>query len=33
MIESGYPDYLFIVLDRILAPAGTPPELIGRLTA
>ena len=31
MIESGYPDYLLSFWTGVLAPAGTPPELIGRL--
>jgi tripartite-type tricarboxylate transporter receptor subunit TctC len=31
MIESGYPDYLLSFWTGVLAPAGTPPEVIGRL--
>ena len=31
MIESGYPDYLLSFWTGVLAPAGTPPDVIGRL--
>jgi tripartite-type tricarboxylate transporter receptor subunit TctC len=31
MIESGYPDFLLSFWTGVLAPAGTPPEVIGRL--
>jgi tripartite-type tricarboxylate transporter receptor subunit TctC len=33
MIESGYPDYALSFWTGILAPAGTPPEIIGKLNA
>jgi len=31
MIESGYPDYVLSFWTGILAPAGTPPEIIDKL--
>jgi tripartite-type tricarboxylate transporter receptor subunit TctC len=30
--ESGYPDYDMVLNDGIVAPAGTPPEIIARLS-
>jgi tripartite-type tricarboxylate transporter receptor subunit TctC len=33
MIESGYPDYLLTFWTGILAPAGTPPDIVGKLNA
>jgi tripartite-type tricarboxylate transporter receptor subunit TctC len=33
MIESGYPDYALSFWTGILAPAGTPPEIVGKLNA
>jgi tripartite-type tricarboxylate transporter receptor subunit TctC len=31
MIESGYPDYVLLFWTGIVAPAGTPPPIVGRL--
>jgi tripartite-type tricarboxylate transporter receptor subunit TctC len=31
MIESGYPDYVLSFWTGILAPAGTPPDIVARL--
>jgi len=33
MIESGYPDYVLTFWTGILAPAGTPPEIVGKVNA
>jgi tripartite-type tricarboxylate transporter receptor subunit TctC len=33
MIESGYPDYVLSFWTGILAPAGTPPELVAKVNA
>ncbi len=33
MIESGYPDYHLTFWTGILAPAGTPPEFVGKINA
>jgi tripartite-type tricarboxylate transporter receptor subunit TctC len=33
MIESGYPDYVLLFWTGIVAPAGTPPPIIGKLNA
>jgi len=33
MIESGYPDYLLTFWTGILAPAGTPLDIVGKLNA
>ena len=33
MIESGVPDFLSIFWTGVLAPAGTPPEIVNRLSA
>ena len=31
MIESGYKDFVFETYTALLAPAGTPPEIVARL--
>jgi tripartite-type tricarboxylate transporter receptor subunit TctC len=33
MIESGYPDYVLTFWTGVVAPAGTPPEIVGRINA
>jgi tripartite-type tricarboxylate transporter receptor subunit TctC len=33
MIESGYPDYVLTFWTGILAPSGTPAEIVGKLNA
>ena len=33
MIESGYPDYVLTFWTGIVAPAGTPPDVVARLNA
>jgi tripartite-type tricarboxylate transporter receptor subunit TctC len=31
MVESGYPDFVFDTYTALMAPAKTPPEIVGRL--
>jgi tripartite-type tricarboxylate transporter receptor subunit TctC len=31
MVESGYPDFVFDTYTALMAPAKTPPEVVGRL--
>jgi tripartite-type tricarboxylate transporter receptor subunit TctC len=31
MLEAGYDDFVFDTYTALLAPAGTPPEIVGRL--
>jgi tripartite-type tricarboxylate transporter receptor subunit TctC len=33
MVESGYPDFVLDAWNSLLAPAGTPPEIIAKLNA
>jgi tripartite-type tricarboxylate transporter receptor subunit TctC len=33
MVESGYPDFVLDAWNSLLAPAGTPPEIITKLNA
>jgi tripartite-type tricarboxylate transporter receptor subunit TctC len=33
MVESGYPDFVLDAWSSLLAPAGTPPEIITKLNA
>jgi len=33
MIESGYPDYVLSFWTGIVAPAGTPADIIGKLNS
>src|SRR5262249_60236655 len=31
MLEAGYPDFVFDTYTALMAPAKTPPEIVGRL--
>ncbi len=31
MLESGYPDFVFETYTALMAPAKTPPEIVGKL--